>query len=335
MQHNDPQAVKLFERGKFQILRKTPTLMLAFRRLVHNNDFAPRDDRQALPQRWLASKESGWSSAKERGFRHEGKGNAVDWLRYRHTFRAREGQAKPELITDLHTFNTGVADREVFAPGENWVGDLMLETQVRVERQEGEIWLELVKGVDRFQARFALSTGTCKLVRIDRTAKAQELAEKKTSLNQAGGFRLRFANFDQRLTLWIEGELPFGDGVNYQASAAKGPTNNDLEPVSIASKGGAFQVHHLQVWRNNYYTVEAARPDADLRREDWCNPESWRPLRDLPVATFFVQPGHFLFLGDNSPLSSDSRTWGVVPQNLIHWQIVLRYSPFDRLGGLR
>jgi hypothetical protein len=53
------------------------------------------------------------------------------------------------------------------------------------------------------------------------------------------------------------------------------------------------------------------------------------------VATFFVQPGHFLFLGDNSPFSSDSRTWGVVPQNLIHWQIVLCYFPFDRLGGLR
>ena len=50
-----------------------------------------------------------------------------------------------------------------------------------------------------------------------------------TALKKAGTYRLRFANCDNRLTLWINDELAFGDGVAYVAPDEKGPTKNDLE----------------------------------------------------------------------------------------------------------
>ncbi|MFI5107182.1 MAG: S26 family signal peptidase, partial [Terriglobales bacterium] len=37
----------------------------------------------------------------------------------------------------------------------------------------------------------------------------------------------------------------------------------------------------------------------------------------MPVRIMYVQPGHYLCLGDNSQQSSDSGDWGVVPHRLM------------------
>jgi hypothetical protein len=54
-----------------------------------------------------------------------------------------------------------------------------------------------------------------------------------------------------------------------------------------------------------------------------------------PVATFDVQPGHRFVLGDNSPESSDSRFWGLVPQGHLLGRAFFRYFPLGRVGLLR
>ena len=43
----------------------------------------------------------------------------------------------------------------------------------------------------------------------------------------------------------------------------------------------------------------------------------------------------YLVLGDNSPASSDSRTWGTVPQRLMLGRALMVYFPFDRFGPIR
>ena len=49
----------------------------------------------------------------------------------------------------------------------------------------------------------------------------------------------------------------------------------------------------------------------------------------------YVQPGHYLCLGDNSQASSDSRDWGLVPERLMLGRALLVYYPFDRVGRIR
>ena len=44
--------------------------------------------------------------------------------------------------------------------------------------------------------------------------------------------------------------------------------------------------------------------------------------------TMYVQPDHFLCLGDNSFHSSDSRAWGTVPRRLMLGKAVVVYYPF-------
>jgi hypothetical protein len=45
------------------------------------------------------------------------------------------------------------------------------------------------------------------------------------------------------------------------------------------------------------------------------------------VQTFYVQPGHYFCLGDNSSSSSDGRDWGLVPERLMLGKAVVVYWP--------
>lgn len=52
------------------------------------------------------------------------------------------------------------------------------------------------------------------------------------------------------------------------------------------------------------------------------------------VASVTVEPGHFFVLGDNRRVSSDSRSWGVLPRENIVGRVLLRLFPLSELGIL-
>src|SRR5205085_7368191 len=144
-----------------------------------------------------------------RGFTHRGDTNETDWLRYQHLvvergpdqpFAGRD--VKPQLITDRMGYNSFVLLRNGDqTPPPNWVGDLMLEFDVEVQKAQGELTLELSKGTNRFQARWNLADGVCTLVRIHQGGKVEELASKQTRLKDTGTHVVRLANIDARLTV--------------------------------------------------------------------------------------------------------------------------------------
>jgi signal peptidase I len=365
---NAAAARRLLEDGSpvFRILRKPPDKMLAMRRLVYDNDHQARDLLKVFPSRWAPEKDvpgpegpaetayrakrdraeadGAWAADGPHGFRHKARsGDDLDWLRYRHLLstRSRPKERVPappcEPIKDVMGYNSGISkDRGIrCSDGDNWVGDLLLECEVTVERAEGELVLELSKGVDRFRARWQLPAGTCTLVRLGPDGHPQELDQQPTALTKPGTYRLRFANVDERLTVWVDGKLPFGDGVAYDpprkdpndptSAVVRGPGSfvekNDLEPASIGVRGAGLSVQKLKVWRDTYYTNYNG------------------------VQTLYVQPGHYLCMGDNSPCSSDSRSWGhqdhddrrggLVPERLLLGRALLVYWPPSRFGPIR
>jgi signal peptidase I len=359
---NDPRARQLLEEGSpvFKILRKPPDKILAMRRPVFDNEHQARDLLTLLPPRWaperddakgspeppeiayigkreLAKAEGIWAPAGPYGFRSKGGSADVAWLRYRHLLSPQPRPVEPikdlkcELIKDVMGYNNGLPPR--CSDGENWVGDLILDFDVTVEQADGELVLELSKGVDRFQARWQLPAGTCTLVRLSQGGSPQELDKKPTALTKPGTYRLRFANVDERLTVWVDGKLPFGDGVSYEAPredlgggrsrVVRGNNErNDYEPVSIGVRGAAVTVQKMKLWRDTYYT------------------------NMYNVETLYVQPGHYLCMGDNSPCSSDSRSWGhedhpydrqggLVPERLLLGRALLVYWPASRFGPIK
>jgi signal peptidase I len=358
MHRDDPDARELFRRGKFEILRKPPPTMLTMRRLVNDFDHQAKDLKDVLPPRWVVDTGS-WTADTATGFRYDSASAAeVSWLKYQHILRPenwpqgreagprppiREADKKPQLIRDFLGYNSYETARTHEDQSNNWVGDLMLEFELTVDRADGEVWLELARGVDRFQARFSLATGDCTLFRIstdpahagEKPGQPQELQKKPTGVNKPGTYQLRFANFDDRLTVWVGRDLPFGDGVAYPAPAQPGPTINDLRPALIGSKGAGVKVHHLKLFRDTYYTTRVSSPDArGSGAEFWSNPERWQVLREIEPATFYVQPDHYMCMGDNSPASSDSRSWGTVPERLMLGRALVVYWPFGRAGAI-
>jgi signal peptidase I len=344
---NYPIAVNLLKKapaeGKepmFQILRKSPAKVLALRRIVYDNNHQAKDllERNVAP-RWAAEKDGpglstqnydrkreralkdAWVSDGKFGFQHQvGPGNEIDWLRYRHLLVERRPPFLPELkeIKDFMGYN-------VNEEGKNWVGDLILEFKVDIKEAQGELILELSKADDRFQARWDLSSGTCKLVQLHKNG-TEELDQKQTNIKKPGSYRIRFANVDERLIVWVDGSLPFGDGVAYRPTRKTDKyTDNDLEPASVGVQGAAVHLDDLQLWRDTYYTNAQG------------------------TYTLYVQPGHYLCMGDNSPQSSDSRSWGrqdagdqrggLVPERLMLGRALLVYWPFwpanNRAGPIK
>lgn len=301
---DDREAENLFKTGKFTIIRKAPDKMMALRRIVFDNDFLPLDLKGPDKARWQP--DGGWKPDNPdlaKSFGHTGA--ELSWLRYRHLQR---GNDRPSLILDMMGYNTGKPPDNRDALGSHWVGDLMVECEVQVDQAQGEFWLELSRASDRFQARFNLADGKCQLVRLPKGGAEKVLSTADTTVKGPGKYQITLANFDERLTLWVNDSLPFGDGVEYPAASEAGPDNdNDLQPASIAAKGASLSVSHLKLWRDTYYTTGQG---------------------EAPVRTFYIYPGHFLCMGDNSPQSSDGRMWGMVPERLMLGRALMVYFPF-------
>ena len=364
---NDETSRKWFEAGQFEILRKPPQTMLAERRIVYDNDFQAKD-LKGKGERWKPAPQSGWKNDSQTGFIHEGKDGDVDWIHYQHLVRKEGGvlDVERKLITDTMAYNSvktvhqnkdgqgkfinTMSDRTPHYP--HWVGDLMLECNAEVVQAKGELLLELNKGIYRYQARWDLATGQCTLKSIDMAGKETDLGSQPTSVKSPGNYMLRFANIDARLTVWVDRALPFGDGKEYdppeirhknekisddELLERRGPRKNDVEkPASIGSKGAQVKITHVRLWRDTYYTTVAANSsDYDRLPDSWSDPQSWDPIRKAHVTTMYVQPGHYLCLGDNSQASSDSRDWGLVPDRLMLGRALLVYFPLDRVGPIR
>jgi signal peptidase I len=76
-------------------------------------------------------------------------------------------------------------------------------------------------------------------------------------------------------------------------------------------------VQNIKVMRDIYYTRRGHNVD------------------HAKGSLYYVQPGHYMCMGDNSAQSSDSRTWGAVPERLLLGKAVFVFFPLDRIGFIK
>lgn len=217
--------------------------------------------------------------------------------------------------------------RDEGADATRWVGDLILECEVDLAAGS-EVVLELSKGPNRFQAKFG--NGEVSLARVGPMGPEFGNPTKPCKVKD-GTHKLRFANVDCRLWVWVDDKLiDFGAAADYSAAEPKDYEPEDKEnkegwtrandidaPASIGAKGPVSRVSGVKLHRDVYYT-------RDIRGADQSSAD-----------IFYVQPGHYLCLGDNSAQSSDSRKWGVVPERLMLGKAVFVFFPIDRVGFIK
>jgi signal peptidase I len=376
-------------KDEFTIERKRPERQLAMAQTVYDNNFVvPEMIKKGWPARWRSGPgkdASGWKGVDDgKSFEIAGReGGVAEWVRYRHTpptqsdwqdlregSIAKDNQPRPQLITDFYAYNGFVLRNPQLdrgAAGMNWVGDLMLEAEVEVRNDKGNLLLDLVEGGVHFRATIDVATGIARLS-IDGLADYRPKAT--TDVKGPGTWRLRFANFDEQLTLWIGEKVVVFDApttyssLNNDQPRATTEDPGDLAPVGIGADGNLSAiVRDLKVKRDIYYIADRYNThdrgslneyepgtripsmDQDELAEFFSSPEAWRQTAangknafELRRAVEFTTgPDQFFVLGDNSPASLDGRLWAgqhFVDRELmigkalfIYWPHGLNYIP--------
>lgn len=280
---------------KLQIQRKPAEKVLAMLQLVHDNDYlVPLAHQRGLPHRWQVQPAEGpnrWQPEDEQRAFHI-RDAADSWLVYRHylptpalwkTLLARplsseeRRQLRPRLITDQYAYNAGLRWRPVGGVEENaggwlwstvnrdwcglhWVGDLAVECDVLIESDRGTLILELVEGGVVFTCKLDAASGQAALAC---SALPEFRPTGKTRLQGPGRYRLRFANVDDQLHLWVNERLAeFSASTAYPYLGNHVPSERDLAPVRIgAARGLDARATSLRVLRDIYY-VPAYEPHA-------------------------------------------------------------------------
>ncbi len=275
----------------------------------------------------------------------------------------------PQLISDAYAYNSSVSyyrrknrngeivwdsrrDRDALPPtGVHWVGDLLLEFELAVNSDDGEAIVELVEGGHFFQLRVDVKTGLA-AVSIDGGGEEfgeedqqsdDTLPQAKTAISGPGDYRIGFANVDDQLAVWINGEqIAFDRPTIYRRLDNRIPQwdatsrRGDLAPVGIGSSGAGLAIRHIKLMRDIYYIASKnnSEPDylagplgphpnshrgtpAERSLQLLSSPELWETVYDRMEPIVFPlekfphdrRADQFMALGDNSPQSKDSRLW--------------------------
>jgi signal peptidase I len=308
-----------------------------------------------------AADAGGWSERRElvevqgvekvrQRFAIAGRAAETRWIRYRHIIpsaadweRVLQGPplppdyegARPQLITDFYAYNTSLERGEDLVPpgrlpaskfGLHWVGDLMLQADLQVTTDAGEVLLDLVEGGRHFTAAIDVATGEAQL-KIEGQAGFAPTAQ--TAVRGPGEYRLGLSNFDNQLLLWIDGEpVEFSAPTTYPNPEFLIPTVEELAPAGVGARGAGVEVRDLRVYRDIYYIADYNRPAhnrplsdypdrrgplADYSRQHLArflaDPRQWDVFGERIRTDYTLQADQFLVLGDNSPFSKDSRLW--------------------------
>ena len=266
--------------GTQQPIRKTQSQRHAMRLLVHDNQHQPQLTTTLL-NRWRGAAEKSRWQKQVAGYRIEPSTEAnaaFDWLEYVHwpcTADSRtRGVASP--ILDNDSYNQGETKRSL-----NSVSDVMVSCRMRTTGT-GRFALAAIDGDQRFEVeiqpeqRLVLRSG-------DQTLLDQPL---KMTFVRRSGVHVEFGLCDQQVLLVIDGRTV----LRHDYTRPDGPRPEPLHPLAIGAQAIGLEIDQLRVWRDIHYLDPQGLP------RPWTTAA---PLAD----------GHFALLGDNQPVSIDSRHW--------------------------
>jgi len=204
-----------------------------------------------------------------------------DFTAYNASYSTRKSQINDEKFESIAMDWIRTANRSGFGSnrplendGVHWASDLAADFEVKTDRDTKALALMLVESGVEHACRIDLATGQATLTVLVEGKPVEafqqdgsQLAEKamaNTSIRAGGKHRIRFANVDDTLVLWVDGTpvkwspsgnlqsesyLPFGSRV------PKSLPNNPLDaaPIAIGVEGGGAQVIRAQAFRDIYY----------------------------------------------------------------------------------
>ena len=186
------------------------------------------------------------------------------------------------------------------------VRDLMMTASYRYLGGEGSLLLEMSDGEQILTCEFHYQQQVIRIFSSNRESPLQEVPlplKLRTRMKNDESIPLEMSLFDRQLLVTANGKLLFEPvllPILSKPELEESPQRNyPRRPMRIGVRDLNVQIHHLQVYRDVYYTRGRAMNGVD--------------------EPFQLGEDEYFMLGDNSPVSSDSRSWnqGAVPERLI------------------
>ena len=177
--------------------------------------------------------------------------------------------------------------------GMHWVSDLAAEYDVDVQGASGTLSLDVVEFGIHYLVDFDIATGKATLQALDQGKPLNVFADQPnaapvtptatTSLRGTGRHRVRIANIDDQIMVWVDGSLvkfdrsTAFDSHKFRTADARRPYWTpedplDAAPLAIGGTGVNLTIHRAQVWRDIYYiAVRGGNNYSDFERIDLSN----------------------------------------------------------------
>ncbi|MCH2211230.1 MAG: signal peptidase I [Fuerstiella sp.] len=364
------------EDESWQMLRKDdPAIQRDIQLLVYDDRYPPYDlVDEGFPERWVPSIEStddplaiagwmespnAWTADREtRRYTATAADDQWHWIRYRHLVRpnmggdARIEPPRASLISDYCGFNVAKPREgaDSFRTDVYWVGDLTVNCTLDVieAADDAAIRLELIEGPNTFGCVIDPVSGNIEITRVNRLQdrdleRPHVLGTAVGDIRGVGSWEISFANVDNRILLWIDGDLVnFDQPLLIHQSFGDVPLNRpgeaDTVPSGIAVRNATVIVNDLVLQRDIYYRNDAYQfsqeenftstgSHASSRSQEvgspWAlhrklgDPEAWAEYyyteskksdkRNGRYSEYKLNDDEYLMFGDNSPRSKDSR----------------------------
>lgn len=191
-------------------------------------------------------------------------------------------------VTDFYGYNSGDQQQ---AP--TVVRDLMWTGRVSVAQGQGEFRVEMSNGPQTFEVVFDFDRGEVRL-HVDDGKEPAEAGSLPSSLARGGGL-VEISLFDRQVLVAVDG-VPVLSPFLFETLAESRVTRH---PIRFGAKGLDVRVDGIVIYRDVFYT-----------------PQSGGHGNGEPCV---LGKDEFFVLGDNSPVSHDSRRWlhAPVPRRLL------------------
>ncbi len=368
--HHGDVFVRAAGTEQFHIARKPPRKMLAMLQLVSDTRRIPQSMVTAQwPSSWadMRDEDGGWQISEDRQEYSLPATATMRWLRYRHLVptpqdwqflrrgnpAAENSRRRGELISDYYAYNDQGYERNPNPPRplRNWVGDLAVECEAKIQGDQGTLSFDLVEAGDHFVCEIDVATGQATLL-IDGGSRWEgaDALVGQTSVRGSGRYSFRFSNVDDQLRLWVGRSLVAftANGQPHSGSYQPGSVDSpqwsaqdpgDLLPVGVAGRGMQVTLTRLRVLRDIYYiaadSTDSQRPmgvnatdyrrphDARQIQRIFADPTTWSTsglFADRCAVEFELADEQYFPMGDNNPQSKDARLWAGPEQSLFDGQ---------------